>query len=51
VYVASTLAVVVRVWPQVTVPNAAVVLGAALLLTPLAETALAPLALASHRHG
>lgn len=49
------VAVVVFAWsqtnPTVDIPSVVVVLGAVMLLVPLASAAMAPLALASHRHG
>jgi hypothetical protein len=50
IYVVSAISLYLRLAVDQAIPLAALVLGAALLLLPLATTALAPLALASHRH-
>ena len=51
IYVSTTVAVFIKMAPDLSVPFTAIVLGFASLLIPLATTAIAPLALALHRHG
>jgi cell division protein FtsW (lipid II flippase) len=50
VYVSSTVALYLKASPAIAIPLPAVALGISLLLVPLVTTAIAPLALASHRH-
>lgn len=50
VYAGSTIALYAKMSLPVQIPNAVLVLGVALLIVPLATTAFAPLAYASHRH-
>jgi hypothetical protein len=50
IYVSSTIALFSNARPPVPVPAVVTVLGAALLLVPLATAAFAPLTLAAHRH-
>ena len=53
VYALSAILLVGKVADQIpmAIPNAAIVLGASLLIVPLAATAVAPLAYATHRNG
>ncbi len=53
VYVLSAIVLFgkVAVHVPIAIPNAAIVLGASLLIVPLAATAVAPLAYATHRNG
>lgn len=53
VYVLSAIVLFGRVADHIpiAIPNAAIVLGASLLIVPLAATAVAPLAYATHRNG
>ena len=50
IYVSTTVAFYVKIAPTTSVPPSALALGVSMLLVPLATTAFAPLALASHRH-
>ena len=50
IYVASTIAVYIKLAPATSLPPVAILLVGSGLLVPLAATAFAPLALASHRH-
>ena len=49
-YVSSTVALYLKLAPGVPIPLVTSVLGVSMLAVPLASTAIAPLALASHRH-
>jgi hypothetical protein len=50
VFATSTIALYLKVSPMIQLPKPALALGVSMLLVPLATTATAPLALASHRH-
>ncbi len=50
IYVASIVTLYAKIDELFPIPAAALAFGAAMLLVPLATTAIAPLALASHRH-
>jgi hypothetical protein len=50
IYVASNVTLYSKFTEQFPIPAAGVAFGASMLLVPLATTAIAPLALASHRH-
>ena len=50
IYVSSAVTLFREAQPAASIPLVAIVLGGALLLVPLATTAVAPLALAAHRH-
>lgn len=51
IYIGSSLAIYVKASPSFAIPTPVLALSISLLLVPLAATAIAPLALASHRHG
>jgi hypothetical protein len=50
VYVVSTVVLYINAAPPTPLPFGAVLVGGSLLLVPLAAIAIAPLALAAHRH-
>jgi hypothetical protein len=50
IYVSSTVALYLKLAPDIPIPLVVTVLGFSMLPVPLASTAIAPLALASHRH-
>jgi hypothetical protein len=51
IYASTAVAMFIKLAPQLSVPFTLIVLGFASLLIPLASAAIAPLALALHRHG
>ncbi|MBI2477359.1 MAG: hypothetical protein HYV60_01515 [Planctomycetia bacterium] len=51
IYVSTAIAMFLKAPSGVSIPPVVIALGAASLLVPLASAAIAPLALASHRHG
>lgn len=50
VYVATAVTTLWKILPAIPIPTAVIVLGASMLLVPLATTAAAPLALGTQRH-
>jgi hypothetical protein len=51
IYVSTAVAMFIKLAPQFSIPFTLIALGFASLLIPLASAAIAPLALALHRHG